>query len=135
MNTKKIWLSWLYLYILCAVLGFIPAPTGVMKAILIVLGIGFFVPPIMLIRWAEVRDNFTTLRRVRLISAIALPVSVGLVMLNMASALMSRVAGDVLYAVLVIVASPLVCGQVWVLTFFGWAYVLIRSAVALKKIS
>ena len=117
MNTKKIWLSWLYLYILCAVLGFIPAPTGVMKAILIVLGIGFFVPPIMLI------------------SAIALPVSVGLVMLNMASALMSRVAGDVLYAVLVIVASPLVCGQVWVLTFFGWAYVLIRSVVALKKIS
>jgi hypothetical protein len=98
-------------------------------------GIGFFVPPIMLIRWAEVRDNFTTLRYVRLISAIALPTSVVLVMLNMASALMSKVAGEVLYAILVIVASPLVCGQVWVLTFFGWAYVLIRSMVALKKIS
>lgn len=135
MNTKKIWLSWLYLYILCAVLGFIPAPTGVMKAILILLGTGFFVPPIILIRWAEVRDQFTTLRRLRLISIIALSVSVALVMLNMASALMTPVAGDVLYAILVIVASPLVCGQVWVLTFFGWAYVLIRSTVALKKIS
>ena len=134
MNTKKIWLSWLYLYVLCAVLGFIPGPTGIAKFALILLGTAFFVPPIILIRWAEVRDNFTTLRYIRLISCIALPVSVLLVMLNMASALMSQVAGDVLYAILGIVASPLVCGQVWVLTFFGWAYVLIRSMIALKKI-
>lgn len=133
MTTKKMWLAWLYLYVLCAILGFIPAPTGIAKAALILLGMGFFVPPVWLIHWADIHDNFTTLRRVRLISAIALTVSVGLVLANMASALLSKAWGDALYVILVIAASPLVCSQVWVLTFFGWAFVLIYATAMLKK--
>lgn len=133
MNAKKLWLSWLYLYILCAVLGFIPQPTGFAYAVLMALAICFFVPGFLLVYRAERRSDVKTIQQVRLASIVALGVSVLLIVLNMASALLSKAWGDVLYAMLVIFASPLVCGQAWVLTLFGWACLLFYSSFSLRS--
>lgn len=133
MTTKKLWLSWLYLYLLCAVLGFIPAPTGIVWALLMALAICFFVPGFMLVYRADRRDDEKTIRYVRLVCLIALGVSVLLILANMGTALLTKAWGDVLYVMLVVFASPLVCGQAWVLTLFGWACLLFYSMTALKK--
>lgn len=133
MTTKKLWLCWLYLFILCAVLGFIPRPTGFGYALLLMLALCFFIPGVLLAYRAHVRDDAQTLLWVRLVSAIALGLDVLLICLNMATALLSKAWGDVLYVMLVVFSSPMVCGQVWVVTLFGWAFLLIYSAVLLKK--
>ena len=49
MNQKTLFALWGGLYALCAGLGFIPAPAGVLKALLAVLAVTFFVPPLMIV--------------------------------------------------------------------------------------
>jgi hypothetical protein len=62
-----------------------------------------------------------------------LVLTVGLILLNFASVLLSKAWGLVLYYMLVIFASPLICGQYWVLTLFFWACLMIYSISLLKK--
>jgi hypothetical protein len=63
----------------------------------------------------------------------ALIVATVLIMLNFLSATMSKAWGDVLYVMLVVFAAPLVCGQYWVLTLFGWACLMVYGTTLLKK--
>ena len=133
MKMRSIWLSWLYMFILCAVLGFIPAPTGFFKFLFVLMAAGFFVPGFALLVKADHRDGVKTIRLVRNIAIAALAVAVGLILLNFASVLLSAAWGTVLYYLLVVLASPLICGQYWVLTLFGWACLMIYSISLLKK--
>ena len=84
MKQKTLWLTWLYLYILCAVLGFIPEPYGLIKALMVLLSVACFVPGFLLARQGQAR-------RVRLICLIWLISATVLVILNFASVLMPRV--------------------------------------------
>ena len=133
MKMKTIWLSWLYLFILCAVLGFIPEPTGFFKFLLVVVAAGFFVPGFVLLVKADHRDDVKTIRIIRNIALAALTLAVLLIILYFMSVLLSEAWGLVLYVMLVIFASPLVCGQYWVLTLFGWACLMMYSLFLLKK--
>jgi len=133
MKMKPIWLSWLYMFILCAVLGFIPEPTGFFKFLFALAAAAFFVPGFVLLAKADHRDDLKTIRIIRNIAIAALVLAVGLIMLNFASALMSKAWGIVLYYMMVVLASPLVCGQYWVLTLFGWACLMFYAISLLKK--
>ena len=133
MKMRSIWLSWLYMFILCAVLGFIPQPTGFFRFLFVLMAAGFFVPGFALLAKADHRDDAKTIRLVRNIAVAALAVAVGLILLNFASVLLSAAWGTALYFMLVVLASPLVCGQYWVLTLFGWACLMIYSISLLKK--
>ena len=133
MKMKPTWLMWLYMFILCAVLGFIPGPVGFLKFLLVVIAIGFFVPGFVLLTKADHRDDLKTIRTVRNISIVALVLAVVMILLNFASALLSKVWGTVLYYVMVVLASPLVCGQYWVLTLFLWACLMFYAISLLKK--
>ena len=133
MKMKRIWFSWLYLYILTAILGFFPPATGFFKVLLALVAVGFFAPGVVLLVKADHRDDVKTLGLVQAIAITALAVSTVLIMLNFLSATMSKAWGDVFYVMLVVLASPLVCGQYWVLSLFGWAFLLFYAISLLKK--
>lgn len=133
MKMKPIWLSWLYMFILCAVLGFIPEPTGFFKFLFVLAAVVFFVPGFALLVKADHREDVRTIRIVRNSSIGALALAVLLILLNFASALMSAVWGKVFYYLLVVLCSPLVCGQYWVLTLFGWACLMVYAISLLRK--
>lgn len=133
MKTKTLWLTWLYMFILCAVLGFIPQPTGFFKFLFVLIAVGFFVPGFVLLVKADHRDQIKTIRIVRNISIAALVLAMVLIILNFLSALMSEIWGTVFYYMLVVLASPMVCGQYWVLTLFGWACLMVYSISLLRK--
>ena len=133
MTKKKLWLCWLYLYILCAVLGFIPSPTGVAKGLLMVPALAFFVPGFWLVYQAKACGDRDTVKYVLWTAIGALSVTVLLIIANIGSTLLSDAWGIVLYFMLVVLGSPLICGQVWVITLFLWACLLFYSLSALRK--
>ena len=133
MKMKGIWFSWLYLFILCAVLGFIPPAPGFFKVLFALVAAGFFVPGFVLLIKADHRDDEKTIRLVRNIAIFALILTTVLFMLNFLSATMTKAWGDVFYVMLVVFSAPLVCGQYWVLTLFGWACLMVYGTTLLKK--
>lgn len=130
MNRKTLFALWGGLYALCAGLGFIPAPAGVLKALLAVLAVAFFVPPLMIVYG---KSNQYALQLVRNLAAWWLVLTTALLVINFMSAAAPVHLGDLLYAVLVIVSSPMICGQYWVLSLFGWAFVMFAAMARLKK--
>ena len=130
MNRKTLFALWGGLYALCAGLGFIPAPAGVLKALLAVLAVAFFVPPLMIVYG---KSNRHDLQLVRNLAAWWLVLTTALLVINFMSAAAPVHLGDLLYAVLVIVSSPMICGQYWVLSLFGWAFVMFAAMAQLKK--
>lgn len=130
MNRKTLFALWGGLYALCAGLGFIPAPAGVLKALLAVLAVAFFVPPLMIVYG---KSNQHALQLVRNLAAWWLVLTTALLVINFMSAAAPVHLGDLLYAVLVIVSSPMICGQYWVLSLFGWAFVMFAAMARLKK--
>lgn len=133
MNKTSFFSLWSGMFILCAGLGFIPEPAPVLKVLLILLAVGFFVPPVFLLRNAVRDGDQNTLALVRNLSALSLGLTVVLLICNFASILWPEVLGNVLYAVLVMVSTPMFCAQYWVLSLFLWACLLIMSIQMMKK--
>lgn len=130
---KRLILLWYSAFIVCALLGFIPEPQGFWKFLFITLSLLFFVPGFCLLVWAQRREDVQTIRRIRNLSILWLCVTTVLILLNFASALMSELAGSILYGVLVVLSAPMVCGQYWVLSLFLWACLLFAALSMLKK--
>lgn len=129
MNKKTLFVLWGVLYILCAALGFVPTPEGALRILLTMLAIAFFLPPLLLIRS---RDPMA-LKLIRTLSILWLCLTVALIIANFLTLNASYLAGNILYSLLVIVSSPMVCGQSWVISLFGWSYLLFDSMAALRK--
>jgi hypothetical protein len=123
MKTKNLWLIWLYLFGFCCVLGFIPQPPEFVKALLVMLGVGFFIPGALLLKTGTKKS----VRTVRLISILSLVLTLVCVILNFTSVLMAPVWGTVLYIIMGIVSTPMLCCQIWVIGLFGWASLLAAS--------
>ena len=129
--TKKVLFSlWGVLFIVCAGLGFIPEPAGILRGLLTGISVLFFVPPALLLyRAGKTQDDGSRLL-VRNLSALSLMLTLILLVLNFLTALGSDVLGRILYSVLIIVSSPMVCSGYWALSLFLWACLLMGS---LKK--
>lgn len=130
---KKYWLSWYSLLFACALLGFLPEPKGFWKGICVTMSIISFIPGGLLLKYAYDRQDKKTLRQIRNISIISLGLTIVLYALNVLSALMSKIWGDIFYAMLVIGTTPMVCAQVWVLSLFGWAMLMWTAITLLRK--
>lgn len=128
MGKKVLFVLWGGLFILCAGLGFIPEPAGFLKGIMTVLAVFFFVPGFLLLR-----QHRRTAGMVRNLAAASLIMTVLLIVANFLSIGAGKAMGDALYAVLVIVSSPMVCGGNWLLSLFLWACLLVASTDILKK--
>ena len=133
MNKKTLFALWGGLFLLCAGLGFIPEADGLLKALMVIFSVAFFVPPFVLLRRSERSGDRDTIQLIRNLSAMSLIATVALLIINFLSVLGSETLGNILYYVLVIVSSPMVCGQYWVVSLFLWACLMITAATMLKK--
>lgn len=128
MKSQFLYALWGALFILCAGLGFIPEPAGVLRVLLTGLSILFFLPPAVLVWKGRREKDRQTLMLVRNISIVSLGLSVGLLIANFLMAFRSELLGDILHGVLVVVSSPMICSGHWAMSLFFWACLLISSA-------
>ena len=124
---------WVGMFLVCALLGFVPNPQGGNKALLIFFAVVFFLPPALLV-WQGVKyKDRQVLKLVRNISILSLAVTVVTLVANMFSVLGSRLLGDILYYILVVVSTPMICMQHWAWSLLGWAIMLWVCIFALMR--
>lgn len=128
MKVKIAYALWAVLFATCACLGFVNDAAGFGKALLTLSSLIFFLPGVLLLYWGQ-------RKQVRIISICSLSATLVLLVANFFSVLASEAVGNVLYAVLVIVSSPMVCSQYWVLSMFAWACLLMATFLKPKKVS
>ena len=127
MNRKFLLALWGGLFVVCAALGFVPEPRGLLMWLLGALGLLFFVPPMVLLHRAKAHGHRPTAVLVRNIAAVSLGLTLLALVANVLSLLGSVALGDALNVVLAIVSTPMFCGQFWALTLFCWAFLMIAA--------
>lgn len=129
MEKKNVYYIWAGLFILTALLGFITEPNGLVKALMVIAALAFFVPPAYLLKQGDMQD----VKLVRNLSIASLVTTAVLLVLNVMSVLASEAVGTGLYALLILLSAPMVCSQSWALSLFLWACLLMVSLKKLKK--
>ena len=133
MNTKSLYTLWGAMFIICAALGFIPRENAAVALIATGLSVAFFVPPALLLYQAGKQQDRDNLKLIRNLSLASLLLTLALLVLNLLSALQSEFLGNVLYGMLIILSTPMVCSGYWVLSLFLWACLLMGSLTLLQK--
>ena len=129
MSQNTLYALWGGLFLLCAGLGFVPEP-NLFTALAALAG---FLPPALLLYRAGKAKDVHTLKLVRNLAALSLGLTALLLVLNFMTALSSETLGTIIYYILVIVSSPMVCSGHWALSLFAWACLLMVSLSQLKK--
>ena len=132
MKEKILYCIWVILYAICAALGFMGEVFGAARVFLVILALAFFVPGFWLLVLGHQQKNKKILRRVRLIAIISLVLTLTFLIANMAVAA-TESTNLVLHILLVILSCPMICGQYWVLSLFGWASLLFAGIHLRKK--
>ena len=127
MKKWLLYIAWALLFIMCAVLGFIPSPAGVTYWICLLFSLLFFVPPAILIAMAVKEDDVRELKRIRLISLIWLVLTLVALALNFLSVSFTAAEGLLVYRILIVVSTPMICGQIWIIGIFLWGCLLSAS--------
>ena len=132
MSKKTLYYIWGGLFILCGLLGFIPQPTGLLKVLMLVSSLVFFVPGGILLYLGKKEEDYGTIGVVRNISLISLSLTLFLLVLNFLSGKASDAMGDFLYGLLTMLSAPMVCSQYWFVSLFLWACLLF-TAISFRK--
>ena len=130
MKKSVLYIIWACLFIICAGLGFIPA---IPRALRLLLTLAFFTPPCLILFRSGKEGDRHSLELIRTLSFLSLSLTLVLLVLNFLSALGSRLIGDIVYYILVIVSSPMILCGYWALSLFLWACLLMVSRKLLKK--
>ncbi len=130
---KKLYLCWGGCFALCAGLGCIPHPEGMLKAVMVLLSVLFFLPPTLLLVRGIREKNRRQVLRIQRITLLSLGVTLVLLVANVLTARAAKTVGDFFYYLLVILSSPMVCGQYWALSLFLWGCLLTSSCLWLPK--
>lgn len=133
MDKKTLYIAWGALYIICTVLGFIPNATGFLYYLMIAFSIVFFIPPFLLLYLSIKNRDDGTRKTLIALSALSLGSTVLMFLLNVLSAGAGEVAGEMAYGLLVLVSSPMICSQFWIMSLFLWACLLMGSILQMKK--
>ena len=132
MSKKTLYFIWGGLFIFCGLLGFIPQPEGIVKVLMVVSSLVFFVPGGILLYLGKKEQDYGTMCIVRNLSIISLAVTLFLLVLNFLSGKASAAMGDFLYGLLTMLSAPMVCSQYWFLPLFLWAC-LLMTAISFRK--
>ena len=124
MSNKHLYGIWGILYILCAVMGFIPEPEESYSGFMTFLSVLFFVPGFALLYRGEKKT-------VRILSIVSLSATALCIILNVFSVGMSTDMGDFLYSLLALVSVPMYCSRFWLVSLFLWACLLMGSIMKL----
>ena len=133
MKKSYLFVLWGGLFVLCAALGFIPNPGTALKILLTLLSVAFFIPGALLLRHAALNKDQNTAMLVRNLAAASLLLTLVLIIGNFFSVLGSARLGSILYTLLIIVSSPMICSQYWVLSLFLWACLMIGAIQILRQ--
>lgn len=133
MKQKHLFVLWGALFILCAILGFIPEPQGFLRILMIVLALGFFAVGWLILYRAEKDGDRHSLSLIRNLSAFSLGLTLLMLVGNFLSVAASETLGNIVYSILVIVSSPMVCSRYWALSMFLWACLLLTAQSRLRK--
>ena len=133
MKKSYLFALWGGLFVLCAALGFIPSPGAALKILLTLLSVAFFIPGALLLRYAALNKDRNTATLVRNLAAASLVLTLVLLIGNFFSVFGSARLGSILHTLLIIVSSPMICSQYWVLSLFLWACLMICGWKKLKK--
>jgi len=133
MNNKILFILWGAGLALCAGLGFIPEPQGALAILMTILAVASFIPPALLIVRSGKGNDRRTLTLIRNLAVAALVLTLVLLISNFAAFAASETVGNILYFMLIVVSSPMVCCRYWALSLFLWACIMVTAAAALKK--
>ena len=133
MNRKILFPIWGVLFVLCAALGFIPEPAGLVRFALTVLSLIFFLPPAVMLYHANRNGDRQTVILLRNLSAIWLAVTTVTLVCNVLSLLFGQFVGYFLNALLILVSAPMICSGSWALTIFCWACLMFSAIQCLKN--
>ena len=133
---------WVGMFILCAVLGYLPPQEGANKWLLVIIAVLFFLPPALTVYQCQKERDGKLLRLVRTVSLVVLIATVALLVVNLLSIALllvmpektALIVGDVLYYALILVSTPMICGQYWGIGLIGWAALLWSSIFAEKSL-
>jgi len=129
MTNRTLFALWGGLFALCAGLGLVPEP----NLLTTLAALACFVPPALLLYRAGKKQDVHTLKLVRNLAALSLGLTLVLLIVNFLTALRSEALGTLVYYILVIVSSPMVCSGHWALSLFLWACLLMVSLSQWKK--
>ena len=133
MKKQYLFALWGGLFALCAALGFIPAAGTALEILLTLLSVAFFIPGALLLRMSAQNGDRDTAALVRNLAAASLVLTLVLIILNFFSVLGSERLGNILYSILIIVSSPMICSRYWVLSLFLWACLMISAMKILRQ--
>ena len=133
MNRKFLTVLWGALFVACAALGFVAEPQRLLKGLMIALGLVFFAPPVLMLRRAKEAREPDGAVLVRNVAAGSLVLTLVLLVANFLSLMGSVALGNVLNVLLAIVSTPMFCGQIWALTLFCWAFLMIGANKLVKQ--
>ena len=133
MKKNGLFVLWGVLFAVCAGLGFVSQPAGALKWLMIALGLVFFAPPVILLSRAQKAKDLPMATLVRNLSALSLGLTLVLLVANVLSLLGGKALGNVLNAILAIVSVPMFCGQIWILSLFCWAFLMIAANKLVKQ--
>ena len=129
----KLALAWAALYVICAIFGFINTKNGLLQAIFALFSIGFFLPGGILLYEAIGEKDRKTVLRIRYLSAASLGLTVLTLIGNVLTLPASEAVGDRMYGLLVLVSTPMISSQMWFISLFLWASLLMGSFVKKNK--
>ena len=140
MGNKTLFVIWGGLFILCAILGFIPPVSGFGSFLLILAAVVFFVPPWILFYRGSKEKDLSLLAVLRGISITSLVTTLILLVLTILvtgaveTVGISEAASVFMYGVLAVLSTPMFCSQFWVGSLFVWACLFFASISAIQKL-
>ena len=132
MSKKTLYWIWGGLFIFCGLLGFIPQPEGIVKALMVVSSLVFFVPGGILLYLGKKEQDYRTISTVRNLSIIYLTVTLFLLIMFFLSGRASQPVGEFIVGLLTMLSAPMICSQYWFLSLFLWAC-LMMTAISFRK--
>lgn len=133
MKEKALYCLWTILYAVCTALGFLGEVQGVGRVFLVLAAVIFFLPPAMLVAQGIREEKKKVLKTVRLIAIISLALTLIFFIANVAVAVGAENTNAFLNVCLVVVSTPMLCGQYWALSLFLWACLLFATFLKPKK--
>ena len=127
MKKSTLLLIWGILYIICAGLGFIPEPQGMVRAVLFLVSLLFFLPLAVLLYRGKTQGDRDAVRLVLWLSAASLGLTLIGLCGNILAALGGDALGNIMHILLGLVSAPMFYSNFWVLPLFLWAVLLITS--------
>ena len=125
---RQLYTLWVGLFGITALLGLLfPGPKGLGQALLILLAVGFFLPPWLILAKAKAAGERRHLVIVRCLAAASLAATVVLLCAGIRSLALGEGVGQLIHVLMSILCAPLTCGNYYVIPIFCWATLLFGS--------